>query len=543
MYIDFSNLAKSKPRVLIVDNDPVSQTTYQTLMLFWDYEPILANGTGTALLEDAKKKAKEMRCSIALIDLRLIDDYDNNDMSGLQLAEEMADRLRPIILSGYPNFDALRKMLKKHVVEFVSKTDSRDLIRETLDEVAARVTASKRKLVFEDPEVLQNIASSPLGEKTDGYHDQIADVFAQLFPKAKKLRFEKMEIRPASSNISTVPRPNSIVMKVYEDNFEPVIVKLARAPKIQHEVDNYNQYINRRMTGYFFARLEQSAVLWDIGGAAYSFVGEFDVKPFSRFYEERSPLEIQECLASFFNRIWARHYEQAREVENVSLFKMYSQVWDNWYGKQKNEFFASGHPGIDAGEGKFKFPEPVQWFKEKIAESSNDLSYVPKTRVAITHGDLHGDNLLVDTQKNVWVIDFERCGEGHVLQDFIELEADIFNRLEEHNDNWEAYFKMCHTVLKQTTIEAFEPAEMTSEDPRIEKALHTISTLRELANKHAKITDVREYLYGLLFNMMFRSAMIYKFFPNKKQQSLLLAGLICDRLDHWDEPWSPSGLV
>lgn len=544
MYINFSNLAKSKPRVLIVDNDPASLTTYQTLMVFWDYEPVLAHGTGSTLLDDAKRKAKEMRCSLALIDLRLIDDFDTQDMSGLQLAEEMAARLRPIILSGYNNFDVLRKMLKTPVnLEFVSKTDNRDLIRQTLDEIASKVTAAKRKLVFDTPEVLEDIASSSLGKNTDGYHDQIADVFAQLFPKAKKLRFEKMDIRPASSNISTVPRPNSIVMKVYEDNYEPVVVKLARAKKIQHEVDNYNQYINRRMTGYFFARLEQSAVLWDIGGAAYSFVGEFDVKPFSRYYEERSPLEIQECLGSFFNRIWARHYEQAREVENVSLFQLYSKVWDNWYGKQKNDFFASGHPGIEAGNGILKYPEPVQWFKEKIAESASDQSQLDKTRVAITHGDLHGDNLLVDNQKNVWVIDFERCGEGHALQDFIELEADIFNRLEEHNDNLEAYIKMCHTVLKQKAIQAFDPSETTSEDPRIEKALCTISTLRELAYRHTKITDAREYLYGLLFNMMFRSAMLYKFFPQKKQQSLLLAGLICDRLDHWDVPWSPAGLV
>ncbi len=80
-----------------------------------------------------------------------------------------------------------------------------------------------------------------------------------------------------------------------------------------------------------------------------------------------------------------------------------------------------------------------------------------KTRVAITHGDLHGDNLLVDNQKNVWVIDFERCGEGHILQDFIELEADIFNRLEEHNDNFSAYLKMCFTILKKTNTSNLNP--------------------------------------------------------------------------------------
>ncbi len=114
--------------------------------------------------------------------------------------------------------------------------------------------------------------------------------------------------------------------------------------------------------------------------------------------------------------------------------------------------------------------------------------------------------------------------------------------LEEHNDNFSAYLKMCITILKQKQIQEFEPAETESKNPRIEKALKTISKLRSLARQHTKITDAREYLYGLLFNMMFRAAMIHKTNPQKNKLPLLLASLICDRLDHWEEPWLPSEL-
>ncbi len=539
MDTNFSDLKKSKPRVLIVENNPTTRVAYQSLLMEWGYTPILAMGTGKLLLTDAKNKAFNNRCSLALIDLRIIDDDDEKDISGLTLAEEMGENLRPIILSGYENFNALRTMLQKHIeIEFVRKTESRDLLQKTLDIEAAKVTAARRKLVFENPEVLDEIAKSPLGKNTREYPDQIADVFAKLFPKATKLKLEKLELRPASSNISTVPRPNSVVLKVYEGDYEPYVVKLARTEKIQKEVDNYNNHIHRRLTGYFSARLERSATLWDIGGAAYSYVGEFDVKTFSRYYEEKTIPDIEECLTLFFGRIWGRHYEHAWEKDNVSLFKLYSQVWDNWYEKRKDDFFAGHFNGSDMFSKRLNIPEPVKWFREKIAESPNDLSLVEKTRIAITHGDLHGDNLLVDNKKNVWVIDFERCGEGHILQDFVELEADIFNRLEEHNDNFPAYFKMCFTVLKQEKIHEFDASETMSEDPRIEKALQTISALRALAAQHTKITDAREYLYGLLFNMMFRAAMIHKADPHRKdQRSLLLAGLICDRLDHWDVPW------
>ena len=542
MYNIFSNPEKLKPRILIVENDPKARVSYQTLLMYWDYEPVLAMGTGATLIANAKKLAHEKRCSLALIDLRLTDDYDEQDVSGLQLADEIGDTLRPIILSGYDNPNFLRTLLQKNKdITFIKKNDNRDLMQQMVDAEAAKVTAAKRKLIFENPEILEDIAKSSLGQNTGEYTDQIADVFARLFPNAKTLKFEKLAIRPASSNISTIPRPNSVVLKVYEGNYEPYVVKLARAEKIEIEVTNYNTHIHRRMTGYFSARLERSSILWDIGGAAYSYVGEFDVKPFSQYYEEKPSGEIEECLTSFFGRIWGRHYEHARDEMNVSLFKLYSKVWDNWYEKRKTDYFAADFNGSNALSQKLNTPEPIKWFKDKIAESPKDISIVEVTRIAITHGDLHGDNLLVDSQRNIWVIDFERCGEGHILQDFIELEADIFNRLEEHNADLDAYFKMCVTVLKQKNIQRFDSLECTSADPRIEKALQTISTLRCLAAQHTKIKDAREYLFGLLFNMIFRASMIHKTGTKNNQRSLWIASLICHRLDHWDDPcWPPA---
>jgi thiamine kinase-like enzyme len=64
------------------------------------------------------------------------------------------------------------------------------------------------------------------------------------------------------------------------------------------------------------------------------------------------------------------------------------------------------------------------------------IGRVAETSIAITHGDLHAGNLLIDDSNNIWVIDFERTGEGHVLQDFIELESDLIN-----SSNTEDHFR------------------------------------------------------------------------------------------------------
>jgi hypothetical protein len=533
-----NGLFNQKPRVLIVDSDPKTRISYQVWLMQWGYEPVLAMGNGDSLIRNAKARAREKCCSLALIDLRLFDAYDEHDNSGLQLADELGDPVRSIILVGSGNQNALRKILEKY--EFIYKGDTPETIKQTLDSEAKKINAFKRELRFDNIEILEEIVQSPLGVLTGEYPDQIADVIARLFPNAKKLRLEKLDPHPLSTNISTVPRPNSIVLKVYEEDFEPYVVKLARAEKVQKEVYCYNQYISRRLTGSFTARLERNALHWVIGGASYSYVGDFDVKTFSRYYKERPIEDIEESLKNFFGVVWGRHYMRGHEEHDVSLFSLYSKVWGEWYEKRVKLFSPTSPINWNIVYRELAVPEPVGWFRKRIAENPDDLSRVNNTRVAITHGDLHGDNLLIDSKKLAWVIDFERCGEGHILQDFIELEADIFNRLEADNNNLSAYFKMCLVVLKQKKIGALEKSEIASEDNSFKKALETISILRSLAHQSTEIGDAREYLLGLLFNTIFRATIVQERRPQKSQsRALLLASIMCHRLDHWDEPWPP----
>jgi hypothetical protein len=169
-----------------------------------------------------------------------------------------------------------------------------------------------------------------------------------------------------------------------------------------------------------------------------------------------------------------------------------------------------------------------------------DVSRVTETRIAVTHGDLHGDNLLVDNTGNAWAIDFERSGMGHILQDFVELEADIINRLEAHNENISSFYKLCLTVVGQSTLREFEIHEMKCKDPDVQKALQTISILRSLAGQCTGVLDTQQYLFGLLFNTIFRATIIKDEAHRQSQlRALMLASIICHRLDHWGESWPP----
>jgi hypothetical protein len=253
-------------------------------------------------------------------------------------------------------------------------------------------------------------------------------------------------------------------------------------------------------------------------------------------------VDIEESLRSFFNNTWFQHYLETYNKPNVSLFKLYSDVWGNWYEKCIRAFPVTKPFDISFATDELNAPEPISWLKTKIAETPNDESIISNTNIAVTHGDLHGDNLLVDSKNIAWVIDFERCGEGHALQDFIELEADIIHRLEGYSLNPYEYIKMFIFILEHKKNQKFEDIETlkVSENKYIKKALETISILRSLALQRTGISNGREYVLGLLFNIIFRATISRYKYPDKgPHQALILASIACHRLDHWDEIWPP----
>ena len=76
-------------------------------------------------------------------------------------------------------------------------------------------------------------------------------------------------------------------------------------------------------------------------------------------------------------------------------------------------------------------PNPFAFaFRQKTSQHGSDF-FPPPSLVAITHGDLHGGNVLVRERGGTWLIDFYKTRRGPALRDFAELECDIkFDRVE-----------------------------------------------------------------------------------------------------------------
>ncbi len=162
-------------------------------------------------------------------------------------------------------------------------------------------------------------------------------------------------------------------------------------------------------------------------------------------------------------------------------------------------------------------------------------SQIPNAQQAITHGDLHGDNLFVD-EEHSWAIDFERSGSGHILRDFVELEQDIITRLYMLPEN-NTYIFYNFVVALTKPLFPSEPIIIPhyfERDQETRKALAVIEGLRSIAYRLTGYQDMREYYWGLLLDSFF-SLKLTKPGTHKWTCSLLLSSLLCTRLEHWEE--------
>lgn len=536
---DTNPVPKGMPRVLIVENNETSRRMYRDLLSHWGYLPVAAEGIGQALMKNARSKAQAYRCQLALVDMRLLDDIDDEDKSGLELIPQ----LRPavcIMMSGYGGLADSRRAADEGATGFMGKSEGPRAFKEKLEKEARSLCAGKKGLEIEPEELLAQISKTLLVGTASRFNDQVADCLLRLFPNANRLRLEKIGTTHISSDLSTVPRPRSVILKVYEDDRQPVIVKLARETKVTRELDNYDKYIDRKLKGNYVPILRGQSLLWDIGGLKLSYVGDID-QNFSNFFKTQPFSKIKHSLNGFFTETWQPHYRQTVEVRNVSLFELYCQVWErDWVARIKN--FSNCHPEevMDAEIwAAAQSPHPIEWMKANIF-GERDVSIVEHTKTTVTHGDLHGDNILVDSGNNIWVVDFERTRDGHILQDFIELEADIINRLPCTEENFPAFLAICIAACEQHDIKGMELTESVEAQSEMKKAMLTISHLRSLARECTGIRDARQYLLGLLFNTLFRATISTTSQRKQSQQrALMLASILCHRLDHWEEAWPP----
>lgn len=109
-------------KLLLADNDPAYRRSVRVYLELENYRVVEA-----ASAEQAISRLREEATELLLVDLRLTDDLDANDMSGLEVAKYATDRGVPcIVLTSYPSIEVVRQALRSRsgkslAVDFIPK--------------------------------------------------------------------------------------------------------------------------------------------------------------------------------------------------------------------------------------------------------------------------------------------------------------------------------------------------------------------------------------------------------------------------------------
>jgi protein-tyrosine phosphatase/nicotinamidase-related amidase len=283
----------------------------------------------------------------------------------------------------------------------------------------------------------------------------------------------------------------------------PHVVKIGQRAAIGQERESFERI--EEVLGNSAPQVADFADLSDRGAIKYRYAafGSGTSRSFQKLYEEGIPIaEVTRILDAVFEQQLGRLY-RAAELERSDLLEYY-QFSDRWTSSVKAnvESIAPEMSASDVLEfpGGRRVASIVQFYEKTLPT----LSRVPRSHYyADLHGDLNGANIIVDSQRNVWLIDFFHSHRGHVLKDLIKLENDvlyIFTKID-GEDELEQALTLTDLILSVEDLGRPLP-EMDGAAIRSDRLLRAYETVRTLRGYYPAVVhadrDPAQVLTGIV---------------------------------------------
>jgi len=556
---------KSKGRILVVDNNP------QVLASVGDF--LRANGytvLTTSSPQQALKLTREEIFHLAVIDVRLTDDYDETDLSGLDLAAAMDPAIPKVMLTAYENPEPIIRSLGPGkqgmalAVDFVLKRLGPYILLKAIEKAfqskvrlntGMEITWEKGLSWHTLVESLKACRGKDESEKRKAA-GELEDLVARLLDRATALRM--MRVTSGRGGCGVVIARPSFGGVMGED----MAIKLGPRKSVMTEFDNYQRWVEP------FAAVRSTQLRGrpvrtsHLGAIKYTFVGERAGRlvHFNDYYlrDDVPVASIAETLRYLFEEcceLWYKSKRRPDEKERIPLDVWYRDQLP-FYDKHVEELhevvegLVHGEPPpachfrrqgpdrleVTLGDETLSLPDPVYFALEaKSSERGEDFFPVPSL-VAITHGDLNGTNILVDGEGKAWLIDFFKTGWGPALRDLAELESVVkFELLQ--TEGLLARYALERASLGPRSLR--HPIQVESPSPPAElgRAAAAVQQLRALACEVADTDDPREYCIGSLFYALKEMSGLTPGAGEEKHSStnqyhaLLSAAMICETLE------------
>lgn len=541
--------------VLFADNDSDFLNTRAEFLERAGYKVIKARTP-----EEARQRLSEARIHMAILDVRLEDDDDARDISGIILAKDSAFRAIPkIILTGRAfEFEQVREALRelpdgyRPAINYLAKSEGPEALILEIEKVFAQHVRIKWDLYIRWGR--QDELSSPSLTKLlipELPPELLAERSAELEDALRKLFYDYQQL--TLGRILT-RRPGWVLLtafayKAHSHKEEQFVLSCGHRDNIRADNAGHESLPPTTRRALIPAKPVET-MHW--GAIAYRLVGCGDIEEITtltRFYHQQSDERVAASIADLFQTTLRPWYTRGREKQDRPLEALCRERLEadgrlltqselerriislsraapaagvlkelSW-SSRKLEF----RP-VDGAE--FSCPTPILYLMGRR------LATQPSTQCGNVHGRLDGASILVDRSGRTWVVDFGRAGSGPLMQDFVSLETSVrFDMLGEPEIAWR--HELERRLLAQRCLG--DPVDAEGVTAEIGKALRVI---REIRTQAAEVVspEVEPYLIGLLFCVL---EQFLDYQPELKYtrgelttylHALLLLGMICQRL-------------
>ena len=500
--------------ILFVDNDSEYLAARSTLIERAGYRVTTINR-----LDQAEAALRDRWFHLAVLDVRLVDDSDEHDLSGLRLAKQEQHSCIPkIILTKFP--ETVQEMLDglSPIMDFVAKHDDSQKLLLSIEKAFTQRVLINLDLVFQPntanpisfPQLASLIDPSLEGELFLDRTSELQDLFRRIFHNQDHVRIDRIIWQQDGRAAITVlafrrgARPDAF------------IVVCGERDAVRQEAHLFDEFAPRA-TGDTGTTLSKKAETTHFAANAYSLTNNDleKVQTLGELYRTGPESIIKTTITALFRKT-LNEWHRSKPVLNqdVTTSELYRQrlkitstdilqtgLEQRIKGletqapmlevaiKRSNKTINFAFQGM-----QFSYPDPLPFlYKTFQQEKPAWLVNVP--------GNLSGENIIADETGNSWLTDFAGAGLAPLLWNYISLEAAIRFDWIETNDIRHRY------ALEQRLNNpgSFQP-DLRDLDAGVRRPGNAIQTIRKSATHVTSSEDVLAYQRGIFFHATQRLA-------------------------------------
>ena len=284
----------------------------------------------------------------------------------------------------------------------------------------------------------------------------------------------------------------------------PFVLKLDRWENIRAEIEGYEGHVKRYIQNNA-TQIIQHERCGDYGGILYTFVGirgpQSRIFSLEEFYLTHSLEDVLQVIDILFRKVLRAWYGQPR-LRDLPLYRIYGGIF-NYEGVKQ---WAESRYGISSKEEYVELPHGMGrslnplYFMEFILPER--LAWTWSVYEGSVHGDLNMKNVLMDEEKNIWLIDFAMTTHSHILRDIAKLESVIKMEMipVESEERLLLLLNLEKIFLHPERLGEIPEIPKNVYEPDVLKAFTVVKQLRRYADTITLLDeDIRQYYLALLY--------------------------------------------